>query len=230
MPPRRPGGVSGLQRRTQDRGLESRIGRGRGALGRRRRGIRVGLGQRGERGRRNCRLRAAGGILARCARGGRRRTHAPASTPHPDPRADRDRLDAPSPARNAARIRRRRARRPRAPRARITASESRSCARIGSQHSDRAHGATTARSRGRIPCGPRGCELAFARVACHAADPGREDARMTPRERVWAALSGGSLDRPPVSFWGHCLRPRIERRRPGRAPRWNPSADTAGTG
>ncbi len=26
---------------------------------------------------------------------------------------------------------------------------------------------------------------------------------MTPRERVWAALQGGDLDRPPVSFWGH---------------------------
>lgn len=26
---------------------------------------------------------------------------------------------------------------------------------------------------------------------------------MTPRERVWAALRGGPLDRPPVSFWGH---------------------------
>lgn len=26
---------------------------------------------------------------------------------------------------------------------------------------------------------------------------------MTPRERVWAALHGQSLDRPPVSFWGH---------------------------
>jgi uroporphyrinogen decarboxylase len=26
---------------------------------------------------------------------------------------------------------------------------------------------------------------------------------MTPRERVWAALSGEVLDRPPVSFWGH---------------------------
>lgn len=26
---------------------------------------------------------------------------------------------------------------------------------------------------------------------------------MTPRERVWAALSGAPVDRPPVSFWGH---------------------------
>jgi len=26
---------------------------------------------------------------------------------------------------------------------------------------------------------------------------------MTPRERVWAALRGGRLDRPPISFWGH---------------------------
>jgi uroporphyrinogen decarboxylase len=26
---------------------------------------------------------------------------------------------------------------------------------------------------------------------------------MTPRERVWAALRGDDLDRPPVSFWGH---------------------------
>ncbi len=26
---------------------------------------------------------------------------------------------------------------------------------------------------------------------------------MSPRERVWAALEGRSLDRPPVSFWGH---------------------------
>lgn len=26
---------------------------------------------------------------------------------------------------------------------------------------------------------------------------------MTPRERVWAALRGEPLDRPPVSFWGH---------------------------
>jgi uroporphyrinogen decarboxylase len=26
---------------------------------------------------------------------------------------------------------------------------------------------------------------------------------MTPRERVWAALRGGPLDRPPISFWGH---------------------------
>jgi uroporphyrinogen decarboxylase len=26
---------------------------------------------------------------------------------------------------------------------------------------------------------------------------------MTPRERVWAALRGESLDRPPISFWGH---------------------------
>jgi uroporphyrinogen decarboxylase len=26
---------------------------------------------------------------------------------------------------------------------------------------------------------------------------------MTPRERVWAALSGEPVDRPPVSFWGH---------------------------
>jgi uroporphyrinogen decarboxylase len=26
---------------------------------------------------------------------------------------------------------------------------------------------------------------------------------MTPRERVWAALRGESLERPPVSFWGH---------------------------
>lgn len=26
---------------------------------------------------------------------------------------------------------------------------------------------------------------------------------MTSRERVWAALAGGDLDRPPVSFWGH---------------------------
>src|SRR5262245_8511342 len=26
---------------------------------------------------------------------------------------------------------------------------------------------------------------------------------MTSRERVWAALSGADLDRPPVSFWGH---------------------------
>jgi uroporphyrinogen decarboxylase len=26
---------------------------------------------------------------------------------------------------------------------------------------------------------------------------------MTPRERVWAALRGADLDRPPVSFWGH---------------------------
>jgi uroporphyrinogen decarboxylase len=26
---------------------------------------------------------------------------------------------------------------------------------------------------------------------------------MTPRERVWAALRGEALDRPPVSFWGH---------------------------
>ena len=26
---------------------------------------------------------------------------------------------------------------------------------------------------------------------------------MTPRERVWAALRGDPVDRPPVSFWGH---------------------------
>ncbi len=26
---------------------------------------------------------------------------------------------------------------------------------------------------------------------------------MTPRERVWAALRGQSVDRPPVAFWGH---------------------------
>ena len=26
---------------------------------------------------------------------------------------------------------------------------------------------------------------------------------MTPRERVWAALAGEPVDRPPVSFWGH---------------------------
>ena len=26
---------------------------------------------------------------------------------------------------------------------------------------------------------------------------------MTPRERVWAALHGEPVDRPPVSFWGH---------------------------
>ncbi len=26
---------------------------------------------------------------------------------------------------------------------------------------------------------------------------------MTSRERVWAALAGGGLDRPPASFWGH---------------------------
>jgi uroporphyrinogen decarboxylase len=26
---------------------------------------------------------------------------------------------------------------------------------------------------------------------------------MTPRERVWAALAGREVDRPPVSFWGH---------------------------
>jgi uroporphyrinogen decarboxylase len=26
---------------------------------------------------------------------------------------------------------------------------------------------------------------------------------MTPRERVWAALRGGRVDRPPISFWGH---------------------------
>ncbi len=26
---------------------------------------------------------------------------------------------------------------------------------------------------------------------------------MTPRERVWAALEGAPVDRPPVSFWGH---------------------------
>jgi uroporphyrinogen decarboxylase len=26
---------------------------------------------------------------------------------------------------------------------------------------------------------------------------------MTPRERVWAALNGQAVDRPPVSFWGH---------------------------
>ncbi|MBI1799232.1 MAG: hypothetical protein HYR73_06055 [Candidatus Eisenbacteria bacterium] len=26
---------------------------------------------------------------------------------------------------------------------------------------------------------------------------------MTPRDRVWAALQGEALDRPPVSFWGH---------------------------
>lgn len=26
---------------------------------------------------------------------------------------------------------------------------------------------------------------------------------MTPRERVWAALNGEVVDRPPVSFWGH---------------------------
>jgi uroporphyrinogen decarboxylase len=28
-------------------------------------------------------------------------------------------------------------------------------------------------------------------------------AAMTPRERVWAALAGEPVDRPPVSFWGH---------------------------
>lgn len=32
--------------------------------------------------------------------------------------------------------------------------------------------------------------------------PGGKDA-MTSRERVWAALSGAEVDRPPVSFWGH---------------------------
>ena len=26
---------------------------------------------------------------------------------------------------------------------------------------------------------------------------------MTPRERVWAALRGERVDRPPISFWGH---------------------------
>jgi uroporphyrinogen decarboxylase len=26
---------------------------------------------------------------------------------------------------------------------------------------------------------------------------------MTPRERVWAALRGARVDRPPISFWGH---------------------------
>ena len=26
---------------------------------------------------------------------------------------------------------------------------------------------------------------------------------MTSRERVWAALRGEPVDRPPVSFWGH---------------------------
>jgi uroporphyrinogen decarboxylase len=26
---------------------------------------------------------------------------------------------------------------------------------------------------------------------------------MTPRERVWAALRGAAVDRPPISFWGH---------------------------
>src|SRR5262245_4354754 len=26
---------------------------------------------------------------------------------------------------------------------------------------------------------------------------------LTPRERVWAALRGDGLERPPVSFWGH---------------------------
>ncbi|HEY2956369.1 MAG TPA: uroporphyrinogen decarboxylase family protein [Candidatus Eisenbacteria bacterium] len=26
---------------------------------------------------------------------------------------------------------------------------------------------------------------------------------MTPRERVWAALAGERVDRPPISFWGH---------------------------
>src|SRR5258705_12387314 len=26
---------------------------------------------------------------------------------------------------------------------------------------------------------------------------------VTPRERVWAALRGEAVDRPPVSFWGH---------------------------
>lgn len=26
---------------------------------------------------------------------------------------------------------------------------------------------------------------------------------MNPRERVWAALRGDALDRPPISFWGH---------------------------
>jgi uroporphyrinogen decarboxylase len=26
---------------------------------------------------------------------------------------------------------------------------------------------------------------------------------MTPRERVWAALRGDPIDRPPISFWGH---------------------------
>jgi uroporphyrinogen decarboxylase len=26
---------------------------------------------------------------------------------------------------------------------------------------------------------------------------------MTPRERVWAALRGEAVDRPPISFWGH---------------------------
>src|SRR5512132_2018739 len=27
--------------------------------------------------------------------------------------------------------------------------------------------------------------------------------RMTSRERVWAALRGEPVDRPPISFWGH---------------------------
>ena len=26
---------------------------------------------------------------------------------------------------------------------------------------------------------------------------------MNPRERVWAALRGDVVDRPPISFWGH---------------------------
>src|SRR5437667_344302 len=28
-------------------------------------------------------------------------------------------------------------------------------------------------------------------------------AQMTPRQRVWAALRGEPVDRPPISFWGH---------------------------
>ncbi len=31
----------------------------------------------------------------------------------------------------------------------------------------------------------------------------RPEVRVTPRERVWAALRGDPVDRPPVSFWGH---------------------------
>src|SRR5262249_55614609 len=52
----------------------------------------------------------------------------------------------------------------------------------------------------------RACELPLART--HALTAGTHvspylGACMNSRERVWAALEGREVGRPPVSFWGH---------------------------